>query len=115
MTKNYNMRYIQNYDELAKTEERKIILQLIDAAIAAIQPDVVMETHFTLQEKTLHIQDTEIDLNHYQRVFLVGFGKGSAGIAAIIEKKLGDVLTDGYVIDAKPQEFTKIHFTLGSH
>jgi len=109
------IRYIQNYDQLAKTEERKIVLQLIDAAIAAIQPGEVMETHFTLQDKTLQIRDTEIDLNKFQRVFLVGFGKGSAGISGVIEKKLGDVLTEGYVIDTKPQEFTKIQFTLGSH
>ncbi len=110
-----NTRYIKNYDQLAKTEERKIVLDLIETAIDSIQPDEVIENHFTLDNTLLHIRENDIDLRKYQRVFLVGFGKGSAGIASLVEKKLGDALTEGYVIDAKEQTFSKIHFTLGTH
>jgi glycerate 2-kinase len=66
-------------------------------------------------DSTLRIMNEEADLSQYKRVFVIGFGKGSAGIAQIIEKALGDRLTDGYVIDNVEQSFSKIHFTQGTH
>ena len=68
-----------------------------------------------LNGEKLKVLDKEINLSVYERVFLLGFGKGSAKSAAIIEKILGDKLTGGYVIDVAREEFAKIEFTLGTH
>lgn len=97
------MTFIRNYSELATTPQRKIVLELIGAAIASIQPENVL--------KDFEIENAE----QYQNIYLVGFGKGSARISKIIEEKLQDKLKEGYVIDVTDEQFTKIQFTQGTH
>ena len=109
------MGYIKNYDALATSDERKIVLDLIEAAVASIQPELILRKNFSLQSKKLTIQDKVLNIGEYKRIFLIGFGKGSARIASIIERTLGDLLTRGYVIDVTSENFSKIDFTLGTH
>lgn len=109
------MGFVKNFDALASTPERKIVLELIETALESIQPNHVMEHNFVIQENNLRIAGQNFDLASYNRIVLIGFGKGSAGISKIVEQKLGDKLTEGYIIDVNPEEFTKIHFTKGTH
>ncbi|MGE5041559.1 MAG: glycerate kinase type-2 family protein [Candidatus Levyibacteriota bacterium] len=109
------MPFIKNFESLAKSPQRKIVLELLEAAFQSIQPDHVMEHNFIVQDKSLTIGEKNFDLSSYDRVFLIGFGKGSAGISKIIEEKLGEKLTEGHVIDTNPETFEKIHFTQGTH
>jgi len=106
---------IKNFDILAKTPQRKIVLQLVEAALGAVQPEQAIAEHIMLENNLLTIQDKTFDMQLFERVFLIGFGKGSAGIAKLLEAKLGDKLTAGYDIDVVQTEFSKIHFTLGTH
>ncbi|HSW96224.1 MAG TPA: DUF4147 domain-containing protein [Candidatus Saccharimonadales bacterium] len=106
---------IKNFDDLARTPQRKIVLELIESALEAIEPQKVLEKNISVENAVLKIQDKIFDLQNFERVFLVGFGKGSAGIAKIVEEKLGDRLTAGYDIDVVQTEFSKIKFTLGTH
>lgn len=106
---------IKNFDALAKNPQRKIVLELIESALEAIEPQKVLENSISLENTILKIQDKTFDLQNFDRVFLIGFGKGSAGIAKIVEEKLGDKLTAGFDIDVVPAEFKKIKFTLGTH
>lgn len=107
--------FIKNFDALAKTPERKVILELIEVAFTAIQPQHVLSKSVSLENNILTIQDKTFQLANFERIFLIGFGKGSAGIAKVLEGRLGDKLTDGYVIDVVQTEFSKIRFTLGTH
>lgn len=109
------MRLIKNFSQLATTKERKIVLEILEEGLQAIQPEQVLQHSFTRKGNTLTVQSENLDLKKYSRVFVVGFGKGSAGISQIIESVLGDQLTGGHVIDTTPKEFEKIHFTLGTH
>ncbi len=106
---------IQNFQDLAITPERKAVLEVIEAGLQAIQPKKILQDNFIKNNSLLSIKGKQFDLSSYKRVFLIGFGKGSAGIAQDIEDILGDTLTDGYVIDNVAQQFKKIHFTLGTH
>ena len=108
-------RFIQNYDDLASNDQRKVVLELIEAAYDAIQPYNVIDRSVRLEGRHLHLDQSTFDLSQFERVYLVGFGKGSAGIAAKIETILGDHLTQGWVIDASQAELKKIEFTLGTH
>ncbi len=109
------MPYIKNIDVLSKTPQRKVVLDLLEAAFESIQPQHVMDHNFHLSDNSLKIADQEFNLPDYNRIFLIGFGKGSAGISKIIEEQLGEKLTEGHVIDTNPETFTKIHFTQGTH
>src|SRR5690349_10179883 len=109
------MSFIKNFKELSITPQRNIVLTLIETALGAIEPKNILEEKFVLKDKKLHINEKTYDLVQYNRIFLIGFGKGSAGISKIIEEKLGSALTDGYVIDLVDEAFKKIHYTKGTH
>jgi glycerate 2-kinase len=110
------MSYIKNYDQLATNDTRKVVLELAEAALASVAPHEVFKKNFTLEGDTLTIQGKTYDLSQFDRVFLLGFGKGSSGNAKLVEEKLGDHLTEGYVIDVVEDEhFSKIHYTKGTH
>lgn len=109
------MTLIQHSERLAKTPDRRVVLDLIEAGLQAIQPQEVMKSAVSLDGSILQITTQTFDLKDYERVFLIGFGKGSAGIAKILEKMLGEYLTEGYVIDNVKESFSKIKFTLGTH
>ncbi len=107
--------FIKNFSNLAKTPNRKIILDLIESALSSIQPEEVTDKNFKLENNLLTIKDKTFNLGEFDRIFLLGFGKGSSKNSKIIEYKIGDKLTKGYVIDTNPDTFTKIKFTQGTH
>jgi len=109
------MTLIKNFESLNKTPERKICLELIETALASIQPQSIIAKNFSLNGSLLTIQDKTIDLTRFERIFLLGFGKGSAGLSKYIESMLSNLLTEGYAIDVRPEQFSKIQLTIGTH
>lgn len=107
--------FIKNFKDLAKTPERKIVLQLVETALASIQPEEVFKANIHRHLNTLRIVDREFDLDNFERVFILGFGKGSAGNSKLLENLIADKLTDGWVIDEDDAKFKKIKFTRGTH
>lgn len=108
-------RLIKNFDSLASTPQRQVALELVESALHAIQPAEVMASQFVLSEDSLTIQGKSFDLTAYDRIFLVGFGKGSSGICKYIEQTLGERLTQGYDIDVVDETFSKVQYTKGTH
>lgn len=109
------MRLIKNFDSLAINDDRKKVLELVETAIESIQPENILKINFFLEGNILKVDGNSLDLNNFERVFLIGIGKGSAKISQIIENTLGDFLNEGYVIDVKQEAFKKIEFILGTH
>lgn len=109
------MHIIKNFDQLSSTQSRKVVLELIEKAFDAIAPRKIMENHFRVTTSQLFILDNEYDLSHYERVFVVGLGKGSSGICKYIEEVLGETLTAGWDIDLVDETFKKIIYTKGTH
>lgn len=107
--------FIKNFDQLALTPQRKIVLELVEEALSSIQSENIIENSIKIDGSILTIKDKAFDLSAFDRVFLIGFGKGSAKNSKFIEEKLGDYLTDGFVIDTNPEDFKKIKFTKGTH
>lgn len=109
---------IQNYDRLAVTPQRKVVLDLIEYGLSEIQPEKVIAKNIKIENNTLKIENQTFDLNFFERIFIIGFGKGSALNSKIIADTIGDRLTQGYVIDTIPNQFDdnpKIHYTQGTH
>lgn len=110
------MKVIKNYEELNLNENRKIALDLIETALYSITPEEVFKENFSIQEDSLQLKDQKFDLSKFERIFLVGFGKGSALMCKIIEDKLGIKLTAGFDIDVvESPGFNKIRYTKGTH
>lgn len=109
------MQRVKNYRQLNTSQQRKIVLDLIECALEAIDPENVFKTHFKLDGRMLWVKDRSVDLSNFEKIFLLGFGKGSAKNCAIIEKILGDLLSGGFAIDVTDESFSKIQFSLGTH
>lgn len=109
------MGFIKNYKSLATSEGRKTVLALIETGLSSIQPENIITKNITTSGNLFKVQNRSFDLSHFDRVFLLGFGKGSAGISKIIESILGEHLTGGFVIDVRAENFKKIEFILGTH
>ncbi len=109
------MGFIKNYDSLVVNEDRKILLDLVEVGLKSIQPEEVLRKNFHVRENILLLKNERIDLKRYKKIFILGFGKGSAKFSYLLEEKLGEYLSDGFVIDTNPEDFKKIKFTLGTH
>lgn len=109
------MSIIKNYDQLATTPQRKIVLSLIESAFEAIKPIHVLDKKFRLENDTLIILDKNYDLSKYEQIFLVGFGKGSFEVCKIISEKLQKRLSLAYDIDVVDEFSQNIEYTKGTH
>ncbi|MEK6847207.1 MAG: DUF4147 domain-containing protein [Nanoarchaeota archaeon] len=109
------MTFIKNFDQLAKTPEREAVLELVEEGLRSIQPEEIFRTSVQRHRNILTIGDQEFDLADFERVFILGLGKGSAGNSKLLEKLILDRLTEGYVIDTEGEKFDKIKFTKGTH
>lgn len=112
------MGFIKNFRELAKTPERKVVLELVEAALYSIQPEEVFRTKIYRHRNILTISEQEFDLDNFERVFLLGFGKGSAENSELLAELIEDKLTEGYMIDTDVptrRRLAKLEFTKGTH
>ncbi len=109
------MGVIKNFDQLAVSKERKIVLQLVEEALASVAPSYVFNQHVQRSGDLLTIQGEVFDLSKFEKVFVVGFGKGSSGICKLLEQVLGDKLTAGWDIDVVDESMEKISYTKGTH
>jgi hydroxypyruvate reductase len=71
---------------------------LVDAGIAAVAPDGAVLRHLHLDGAVLRAAGHAWNLADYQRVLVLGAGKGAAPMAAALESLLGGRITDGLVI-----------------
>ncbi len=106
---------VQNFDVLATTDQRRTLLEIIEAGYNSIQPEENFKKSVKLENETLTILDQSYNLSDFEHIYIIGFGKGAAHNSKFLEDLLGDRLSEGYVIDTKEEEFSKIKFTLGTH
>lgn len=106
---------IQNFEELSISPQRRQFLEIIEAGLQSIQPEVNFQKTVKFDGTTLSIMDSSYNLDDYEHVYLIGFGKGSATNSKLLEDLLGERLHEGYVIDTQDANFTKIQFTEGTH
>lgn len=109
------MGLIKNFDVLVVTEKRKMLLEIVEAGLESIQPEENFKKTVKLESSSLTITNETFNLDQFDNVYLIGFGKGSATNAKFLENLLGDRLKEGYVIDTENKDFTKIKFTQGTH
>lgn len=117
---------ITNFKDLARTPLRERALQIADAGYEAIEIESVIKQRISLKESILTIkyfdsknkpQKTTTDLKKYDRVALIGFGKGSALASGTIAKILAKRLTVGIALDTERPNFPVqgLEFFVGTH
>ena len=74
------------------------VLEILQAALAAVDPFAATERFLERQDSRLQVADRVYDLRRYKRVLVVGAGKAGAPMARAVEQALGDRIQDGIVV-----------------
>ena len=110
---------ITNSKQLSKNSLRKKALLIAEAGYEAIDIKKAVNLRVKIENNILKISaqknsastsgSTQIDLNNYKRVFIIGVGKGSALSSLALAKILNRQLTKGIAIDIQlPRGFMRI-------
>ncbi len=76
---------------------REVAMELIWAALGAVNPASAVARHLRREGTTLFIGDRPYDLSQIDRVIVIGAGKAGAGMAAAVEALLGEHIATGWV------------------
>lgn len=76
---------------------RKHALEIFRAALEAADPEQCVLRNCAVESEALRCGGRRYDLRRFERIFVVGAGKASAGLAAAVERLVGDRITDGLV------------------
>jgi glycerate 2-kinase len=83
------------------------VVRVMAAALNAVDPAHALRQHMLRDNNILTINGQIYNLDDYQRVLLVGFGKASIPMGAEAAKILGDYITTGILISKSiPPQFT---------
>jgi glycerate 2-kinase len=110
------MSKIQNFDQLATTPERRTLLSIAEAGLAAIDTKKVIRELAGIDGNFVTIGNEKIDLNQTGKLIFIGVGKCAADAAAAVEEVLGDRITRGVAVDVKQgPELNRIKTFCGTH
>lgn len=109
------MGYVKNAAQLARSEMRSHILELVEAAYASIDTERVLRDRMRLVAGKLYVGEEEYHLPLYEHVYVVGCGKIACQAAAIIEDILKDYVDGGAVIGLTPHVCEVVAAYQGSH
>lgn len=80
-----------------KSDARKELREIFDAAIAAVAPDEALLSHTRLDGDVLKADGKEYPLAN-RKIFVCGAGKGAAPMASALERLLGDRIDKGVIV-----------------
>lgn len=122
---------IKNADDLASrgnTKGRRIVLDIIEAALKAADPYENTKRMLRVQDGKLIVGHPEFsrpkgqkpvvfDLSKVGNIYLVGGGKAAQNMAKGVEDVLGDLITDGHVATKKGDriKLKRVGVTLAGH
>lgn len=109
------MNWIQNRKDLEITPERKLVLDIAEAGLDAINTESVVKNSLSLSGTELSINGNVFELSDYQNLYILGFGKASAEAAEALEAVLGEKISDGIVISLHKSNCTRIQTFEGTH
>jgi len=78
-------------------EQRQQIVQVLLAALRAVDPAEAVRRYLRRNGDTLYINQEPLNLCDYRRIIVVGAGKAGAPMAQAVEEILGDRISAGYV------------------
>ena len=112
--------YVSNRDELTShgnVSLRNTAIDIIEHALEAANPYSAVMGLLQLDGDLLRIEDLILDMSNYERIFIIGAGKASLGIAQALEEILGDRIEDGLVVlkYGSETDFTKVRTLFASH
>lgn len=106
---------IKNYDELAYTKGRKDVLDIMEVGYGSIETQSVVYKNVQVEGRTLIIQNKKFDIDAYEHIYIVGFGKVVCEAALALENILQEKISGGAVIGLKSGVCNIIDDYAGTH
>jgi glycerate-2-kinase len=106
---------IRDAKKIGDSKSALACLSILNAGMEAVQPSKVLSNFVKLSKHSLKIGTKSFKLHQYNRVIVVGFGKGSSEMASVVEKILTSHIHKGLVIDIKSKKLNRIKVLKGDH
>jgi len=108
---------IKNFENLATSGLRKQALEIAEAGYFAIatRPAVEKLVNYNQRKKIFTAAGRKYQLENFERVMCVGFGKAAFDAVSELQAILSDRITCGYVIDLKEGSLGNITCKIGTH
>lgn len=102
---------------MAEKKLREHAHLLFKEAINEANPKKCVLEHLSLKKNLLKIDSREYNLEKFNSIYVVAFGKAAAAMANAVEELLGDRITDGVVVSNNSSDFSfkNMEFCLSSH
>nr|WP_274326199.1 DUF4147 domain-containing protein [Halosimplex aquaticum] len=101
--------------DLARTDAHEVVLDCLEAGIAAARPERVLADALSLSGDQLRIAGEVYDLHAYEDVLVLGGGKAAGQVAAALEERIGDAVDGGVVVTDDPVGTERVEVVEGSH
>ena len=107
---------ISNFNALATTPLRKDALEIIEAGFESIEVKPLINQNLKLSGNTIELAGKSYSLLDYNKIYVIGVGKGTAEAVEAIESLLGpERITAGHALDVQPGRYSKIQGEVGTH
>ena len=94
--KNYDL-LINNSENVSEIGAKKLIPKSLDKAVMAADPKNLINDHLKLKGSLFYVDADSYDLSNYERIYVIGAGKASGGLAEGIEAILKGRIVSGLV------------------
>jgi len=98
---------VKNRKELLaanQTEPTSIALDLMEEGVNSVLPEQVIRNHLKVEQGKIVSGNKEYALEEIDRVFVVGGGKASYGMAKAVEESIGSMVAEGLVVTKRGEE-----------
>jgi len=109
------IRTVQNFNQLATSRPRKDALEIVEAAYAAIDTKTVLKQSITVIDNIMTVMGERFDLNEYEHIYIIGFGKVSCRAAYVLEELLQGKVKEGAVVGIKEVTCQVVDTYAGTH
>jgi len=86
-----------NANTIELLRARGILIEIVDRAIASVDPSSAMRRRLKLEGERLRVGSQEFDLSEVGKILVVGGGKASGKMAEVLEEIIGARITGGVV------------------
>jgi glycerate 2-kinase len=94
---------------------RRIVLDLLEAALRAVDPAVAVQRTVDRDGQELVVADGRLDLSSFDRIVVVGVGKAAPAMARGLATRMGDHMMTGTVVSNMRSVLEDIEVLVGSH
>jgi len=109
---------INNGTDGATRRARRLVLETLEFTLASVDPHVLVSQKVNRRGNRLRVENQDVPLNAYNRIYVVGAGKASGAMAEALEAILGNRLSGGLVVvpsGQQPPKLGRVRFVTAPH